>query len=223
VRRITKAALGGVAGCALVLGGTQAASGALSTILKIHEESGDFSTLTAQPLDSAKAKITIAEGTSSTGKSITTFSVRLTGIDPTTTEGKKLGAHLHMGECVEGDSVPRPGSRAGPHYNDEVATEGKVLPTTALPDPPNAAVVSSDTEVWFEFVADAEGMAYDETTVNFTPDDSDPAWVPGVMSVVVHVRETNTAHNVPFYGAIVGDAGARQACFPLAVPDHWAD
>ena len=30
VRRITKAALGGLAGCALVLGGTQAASGALS-------------------------------------------------------------------------------------------------------------------------------------------------------------------------------------------------
>ena len=64
LKRITKAALGGLAGCALVLGGTQAASGALSEILRIHED--DLADLlmepTAGPLDSAKATITISQG-----------------------------------------------------------------------------------------------------------------------------------------------------------------
>jgi Cu/Zn superoxide dismutase len=212
VRRITKAALGGLAGFALVVGGTQAATGALSEILKVREDSGDFLTSTDQPLDAAKAKITIVEGTGSS----TSFTVRITGIDPSVA-GTALGGHLHTGRCVEGDSTPKPGLQAGPHYNREVVEENKVFPASAMPGD-DIAEVSPKTEVWFDFVADAEGMAYDQTTVSFTPDDSDPLWVPGVMSIVVHVKATNTD---PLAGP-VGDAGARQACFPVSVPE-WAD
>jgi hypothetical protein len=217
VRRITKAALGGLAGCALVLGGTQVASGALSDILKIQGFAEDLATSDEGSLDSARAKITIAEGTNTEGTNTTTFSVRITGMDPSIMPGTKLGGHLHTGPCVEGF----PG-QAGPHYNDQVVNEGKIAPTTLNPYPLNPAVVSSKTEVWFEFVADAEGMAYDETTVDFVPDDSfpsNPSWVPGVMSVVVHLLETNTDYDTPHAG-IVGDAGPRQACFPVLV-DQW--
>jgi Cu/Zn superoxide dismutase len=213
VRRITKAALGGVAGCALILGGTQAASGALSTILKIREDSGDFLTATAQPLDSAKAKITINEGTDSTGGPATTFSIRVTGIDPSIA-GKTLGSHLHTGPCVEGDAGPPPGPTAGPHYNHQAAL-GDTTPD-----------VNRETEVWFDLVADSEGMAYDETTVPFVPIDSESTdtitKTPGVMSVVVHVLPTNTELGKPNVGQPAGFAGTRQACFPLSVP-QWAD
>jgi Cu/Zn superoxide dismutase len=202
LRRITKAALGGLAGCALVLGGTQVASGALSAILKIHEEADNLlaPTVTVRPLESAKTKITIVEGTDSEGRENTTFSIRVTGIGPSG-QSKILGSHLHVGECVEGS-----GLTAHDHYNSQIAAGV----------PKAEAVISRDTEVWFDLVADEEGMAYDQTTVPFVPVDSeltDPSGTPGVMSVVVHVQETNPD---------TGLAGARQACFPLLVP-QWAD
>jgi superoxide dismutase, Cu-Zn family len=199
VRRITKAALGGLAGCALVLGGTQVASGDLLDLLdglKVHKDSGDFLTSTEQPLDSAKAKITIDKGTNGT----TTFSIRVTGIDTSidpSIVGRTLGAHLHTGQCVEGDAgnpsaTPSigPGPQAGPHYNHDRATGA----TTVR--------ISRETEVWFDLVPNADGMAYDKTTVPFVPVDD------GVMSVVVHVKDTNP---------VTGGAGDRQACFPLSV------
>ena len=80
LRRITKAALGGLAGCALVLGGTGVASGELLDILKIHRDSNDVNASTVA-LDSAKAKITIDKGTDSEGRENTTFAIRVTGID----------------------------------------------------------------------------------------------------------------------------------------------
>jgi Cu/Zn superoxide dismutase len=210
VRRITKAALGGLAGCALVLGGTQVASGALSDILKIQGSAEDLLTSTEGPLDSARAKIVIEEGTDST-----TFTVRITGIAPSMEEGTKLGGHLHTGPCVEGAPT-----QAGPHYNDEVVKDGKVAPTMQVPFPLNPAEVSSETEVWFEFVADAEGMAYDRTTVDFIPDDSDPDPNPGDMSVVVHALPTQTEFGNPTALQPAGYAGARWACFPVSVP-RW--
>jgi superoxide dismutase, Cu-Zn family len=191
VRRITKAALGGLAGCALVLGGTQVASGALSEILKIHDDSNDLLT-TPGPLDSAQANITIGQGTNST-----TFAIRVTGIDPLTVD-TTLGSHLHVGECVEGD-----GGAAGPHYNDDVVVGGKEFPVLGKKVGPHTAEVSPNTEVWFDLPPDREGMAYDETTVPFVPVDPD-----GVMSIVVHVLPTNPE---------TGAAGTRQACFPLSV------
>jgi Cu/Zn superoxide dismutase len=195
LRRITKAALGGLAGCALALGGTQAASGDLLDILKVHGDSGDFLTSTDQPLDSAKAKITIDKAASST-----TFKIRVTGIDTSIAGSPMLGAHLHTGDCVEGDisGNPPPGGKAGPHYNDDVA-HGR-----------SPAMVNTDTEVWFDLAPNEEGMAYDETTVPFVPVDVDRDHV---MAVVVHVNPTNTD---PAKGT-VGGAGMRQACFPLSV------
>jgi superoxide dismutase, Cu-Zn family len=216
LRRITKAALGGVAGCALVLGGTQVASGALTNILKIQGFAEDLSTTTEGALDSARAKIVIAED-KTTDTPRTTFTVRITGIDPKF-EGTKLGGHLHTGPCVE--DAP---TQAGPHYNDEVVKDGKVAPTMQNPFPLNPAEVSSNTEVWFEFVANADGMAYDSTTVNFIPDDSVPDPNPGDMSVVVHALPTQTEYGNPTALQPAGYAGARWACFPVSVPQWGID
>jgi hypothetical protein len=191
LKRITKAALGGVAGCALALGGTGVASGLDG--LRILEDARVVSTTTAA-LDDANANITIKKGTNSLGEPLTTFSIRVTGIDVSGIDFSKpvspLGSHLHTDECVKGDLG---GFQAGPHYNHDAA-----LGITPV-------MISPDTEVWFDLVPDEEGMAYDETTVPFVPIDSD-----GVMSVVVHVLPTNP---------LTGLAGARQACFPLKVSE----
>jgi Cu/Zn superoxide dismutase len=197
VRRITKAALGGFAGFALIIGAAQVANADLEAKYWFRDTLTDL--LTADgPFDSAKAKITIAEKT----KGTTTFRIRIRGIDPSIA-GTTLGSHLHTGPCVEGDfgtpaadGVPAviPGAQAGPHYNNDVATGH--TPVTIGPD----------TEVWFGLVPDEEGIASDETTVPFVPTDAD-----GVMSVVVHVLPTNPND---------GKAGDRQACFPLSVP-QW--
>jgi Cu/Zn superoxide dismutase len=211
VRRITKAALGGLAGCALVLGGTELASGSLTSILKVHREAHDVHIETVA-LDKAKAKIKITEGADTT-----TFSIRVTGITGAV-PGTELGSHLHTGKCVDGDygdplaTPPVPaGSQAGPHYNHEVIIGGKAFPGPGVLDP---ATINDQTEVWFKLMPDAEGMAYDETTVRFVPVDSD-----GEMAIVIHVLPTNTQLNYPNPGG-VGFAGARQACFPVAVP-QW--
>jgi hypothetical protein len=188
LRRITKVALGGLAGCALALGGTQLAAGLdnlriLEDARVLHQD---------KMLDDAKAKITINKATDSTGRPVTLFSIRVTGIDVSGIDFSKpvppLGSHLHTDECVKGDLG---GAEAGPHYNHDVA-----LGNTPVR-------ISTETEVWFDLVPDTEGMAYDEVTVPFVPIDSD-----GVMSVVVHVAPTNP---------VTGGAGARQACFPLSV------
>jgi hypothetical protein len=106
---------------------------------------------------------------------------------------------------VEGDygdlsttPATQPGAKAGPHYNHDVGAEGKTGTDSEI---------SPNTEVWFDLVPDQEGVAVDETTVNFRPVDPD-----GVMSVVIHDGPTN-----PTSGA----AGKfRQACFPVSVP-QW--
>jgi Cu/Zn superoxide dismutase len=206
VRRITKAVLGGLAGSALVLGGTQAASAALEAKFWFRDGLTDL-LKTEGPFDSAKAKITIAERTN--GR--TTFRIRVRGIDPSIA-GSTLGSHLHTGKCVEGDfgnpdaDVPAiPGGQAGPHYNHDVVVGGKKFPAAGVA-PEDTARIGPETEVWFDLVTDEGGVAGDETTVPFVPVDPD-----GVMSVVVHVASTN-----PDTGA----AGTRQACFPLSVP-QW--
>jgi Cu/Zn superoxide dismutase len=206
MRRITKAALGGIAGGALILAGTQAAGGALTGIYKYTRDSlTDLTTSAAGPFDSAKAAITVDVGTDST-----TFTIRLTGIgtgtytsatgDTYSVVGTTLGSHLHTGPCIEGT-----GGSAGPHYNHDVVVGGKEFPVPGERiHPQRTAEVSPDTEVWFDLVPNEAGEAYDETTVPFVPVDPD-----GVMSVVVHVAATNPE---------TGAAGARQACFPLSVP-----
>jgi hypothetical protein len=212
VRRITKAALGGIAGCALAVGGAGVASGELLDILKIHRDSNDVYTGTVA-LDAAKAKITIDKGTDSKGRENTTFTIRVTnidlnGIDPAMV-GQPLGSHLHVGKCVEGDfgnptATPStaPGGQALGHYNHDVHYFHKAFPKPGELPSETVAEVSPKTEVWFDLLPDAEGMAYDKTTVPFVPVDQD-----GEMSVVVHVSYTKPD----------GSAGTRQACFPLDV------
>jgi hypothetical protein len=196
LKRITKAALGGLAGCALALGGTQVASGVLSTIFR--EQSGDL--LAAEgPFDMAKATISIA-----VDGNTTTFNIDLTKIDPSQLDPLQpvLGSHLHTGPCVEGD-----GGSAGPHYNHDVVTNNKRFPVPGeLKTYGYTADISTSTEVWFDLEPHADGNASDasdETTVPFVPVDPD-----GVMSVVVHAKGTNPT---------TGTAGDRQACFPLSV------
>jgi hypothetical protein len=198
VKRIAKAVLGGVAGGALVLGGTQAASGALGDLLRIEDDSNDLQTSMDNPLDSARAMITIGQGTTDT-----TFTIRVTGIDMSELEPSSttFGSHLHTGPCIEGD-----GTAAGPHYNNDVVVGGMDFPVPGKKPGPHTAEVSPNTEVWFDVIPDDGGVAYDVTTVPFVPVDPD-----GVMSVVVHVSFTNPE---------TGAAGARQACFPLSVP-QW--
>jgi Cu/Zn superoxide dismutase len=193
VRRITKAVLGGVAGSALALGGSQAASGVLSTIFR--EQSENLLT-TSGPFDAAKAKISIVVD----GDKSTTFKIDLTKIDSSIIDPsiETLGSHLHTGPCVEGL-----GTSAGPHYNHDVVVRKKEWPVPGQKTYGYTAEVSSSTEVWFDLTPDPAGVASDETTVPFVPRDTD-----GVMSVVVHVRPTNPE---------TGAAGARQACFPLSV------
>jgi Cu/Zn superoxide dismutase len=198
LRRITKAALGGVAGCALALGGTQVASGVLSTIFR--EQSENLLVNSGGPFDYAKATLTIAvEGNS------TTFNLDLTKIDPSIA-GSKLGSHLHTGPCVE-----ESGGSAGPHYNHEVVTDKNKTFPVGEKTYGYTAEVSPTTEVWFDLITDAEGKASDETTVPFVPVDPD-----GVMSVVVHRLETNTAFGIPNANQVAGYAGTRQACFPVS-------
>lgn len=97
------------------------------------------------------------------------------------------------------------------HYNKEVVVDGKAFPTLGQIPSTTIAEVSPKTEVWFDLLPNADGMAYDVTTVPFVPVDDD-----GEMSVVVHVQQTNTADNTPNLG-VVGFASTRQACFPLDV------
>src|SRR4029453_17209525 len=52
-----------------------------------------------------------------------------------------------------------------------------------------------------------DGAASDQVTVPFVPVDLD-----GFMSIVIHAESTDED---------TGLAGARQACFPLAVPKDW--
>jgi Cu/Zn superoxide dismutase len=191
LRRITKAALGGVAGCALVLGGTQAAVAAY----EVYGDGGGLIDLrpTAEgPFDGASVSLQVKQSGDGTN-----FVLDVTGIDASGA-GVVYGAHLHTRACNDTTE----GAPAGPHYNDDVVYN-------RLP-----AEISRRTEVWFDLVPGADGLAEDDivardsTTVKFVPVDPD-----GVMSIVVHVAETD--HKT-------GLAGARAACFTLLDASEWA-
>jgi Cu/Zn superoxide dismutase len=167
VRRITKAALGGLAGFGLILGATLSANGA-STTAEYSGDLVDLQTLAGQPdgpFDSAKARVVIEETLVDTE-----FSIRVTSIN-SAVPGHVFGAHLHTGPCVEGD-----GAAAGPHYNTDLSAGVKL----------KKAEISPETEVWFALAPDEEGMAFHVTTVPFAPVDSD-----GIMSVVFHALSTD--------------------------------
>jgi hypothetical protein len=104
VRRITKAVLGGLAGSALVLGGTQAASAALEAKFWFNHDLKDLSTEQVGPFDWATAKTTITQRTKKT-----TFRLHVRGIDPSAA-GETFAAHLHVGPC---------GTNTGGHYKND--------------------------------------------------------------------------------------------------------
>jgi hypothetical protein len=201
MRRITKAALGGVAGCALILGATQVATG-VSTVTTHGGKLVDYQEKTG-PLDRASAALQVTSSKGQTG-----FKLSVNGIDRSAA-GKEIGAHLHTGPCVEGDyAIVDPvtgkvlkaaGSQAGPHYNHD-----RVLGDL----PPD---INTKTEVWFDLVPNARGDWTGEATVYFKPVDS--TLIPGVMSIVIHVLPTDPK---------TGGAGDRQACFPLNDVSAWA-
>jgi Cu/Zn superoxide dismutase len=206
VRRITKAALGGVAGCALVLGGTQVAMSAVNYFLYPDPAQGyEYEQLVDLPaygpFDGAKADLRLK--TSPTG---TNFKLEVRDIAGA--DGDVFGAHLHTYACNEAPQEgPGAGQLGGPHYNDEVVVGGKAFPKPGEPPSDTIAEVSPDTEVWFSFVPNAHGSATADATVPFVPVDPD-----GKMSIVVHLLATDPA---------TGSAGGRQACFPIDA-SKWA-
>ena len=191
MRRITKAAIGGLAVCALALGGTQVASGSLlkqlfSGALVDLDTDGPALPVTTGAFDSAKASVKVTD-TSGGG---TAFSIRVKGID-LAFAGQTFVSHLHTGSCA----VEYPGG-AGGHYQH------------ADPDLTNLR----EKEVWFDIVPNEEGVAVDRTVVPFVPKDINNGVDGGVMSIVIHAKATDPK---------TGAAGAREVCLPLEVDDSW--
>ena len=119
---MTKAALGGLAGCALIIGATQSAGSVEGlTTYSFAGPLRDLQTGTDSAFESARAQVKITE----TADGTWTWWIRIRGIEYV--EGIEYHSHLHVGACVE-DS----GDSAGPHYNN---TGGAASPVT---------------EVWFE-------------------------------------------------------------------------
>jgi hypothetical protein len=179
VKRITKAALGGIAGCALILGATQAAIGESKYIVYTWgpEKVTDLRPAEpAGPLDGASASLRIIESPDEG----TGFRLRVTGID-SSWEGHDFGAHLHLGLCETLDSTST-------HYVDP----------GDLPFPEN--------EVWFDLVTDDEGVANDETWVQFVPIDKFPSG----MSIVIHRDRA----------ALPTIASQKEVCLPVDV-NRW--
>jgi Cu-Zn family superoxide dismutase len=167
MRRISKAALGGIAGGALILAATQTATG-LAPILNFLYSDEVVDLPAEGAFDAASANLTVKVAPDGTN-----FRLDVTGIDPSAADDVSgVGAHLHTGECKKQD-----GALAGPHYNHEVV---------ALGVPAREAEISPETEVWFHLVPSTHGEATDSTFVPFLPVDPD-----GVMSIVVHVAATN--------------------------------
>jgi Cu/Zn superoxide dismutase len=193
LRRIIKAALGGVASCALILGATQAATGSLVEDYEHSDFLVDLNTAPG-PFDGEEAKATLR--IKKNLEDGTEFTLLVEGIDPSAS-GVEFGSHLHIGPCVENKPLLALG-----HYNDDLAPPVD-LTREAL----------HKTEVWFDLVPDDHGNANDDTTVPFVPRDTEDPFSVGVMSVVIHVAPTD--HQT-------GSASGRQACLPLDDVSRWA-
>ena len=226
MRRFIRAALGGLAGCALILGASQAANGhsANMTYLLNGVKTGDFQDAVG-PFDGALGTLRViqAPDDAATGFKLTVEHINVEDFE--WAAGQEFGAHLHTGPCVDEDyAIPaqpatdsqpatpaKPaGWQAGPHYNHEKATTGNLAPA-----------VNTQTEVWFNLVPNDHGEATDDTKVNFVPTDNSPDFIPGQMSIVIHALPTNTEPGIPTAGQPAGYAGARWACFQLLTPE-WA-
>jgi len=189
VNRITKAALGGIAGCALVLGGTQAAIG--DSIRQFFSgkvfdlDSAGARAGTTGAFDSAKALLKMTE----TSEGSTTLWLRVKGID-VDFAGKTFGSHLHTGVCDP--TAEDPYNAVGPHFK---------LPL----DPENQSQAPlREREVWFDLIPNEDGVAVDKSLVPVVPWDLDD----GVMSIVIHAQATDEG---------TGLAGSKEVCLPVDV------
>jgi hypothetical protein len=169
VRRITKAAVGSAAGCALILGATQMSSGE-SPIVKLPFW-GTLTDLNTAPVipdpaettfDKAKATLRIME----TPEDGTSFKLTVEGIDESAA-GTKFGSHLHTGVCKQ------------PTLEDLDPTKGHYMHDPELGATPT-------NEVWFDVVPSDNGVATDDAFVAFVPVDDD-----GLMSIVIHQKATD--------------------------------
>jgi hypothetical protein len=195
VNRITKAAIGGLAGCALALGGMQAASG--ETLLQqvfpgwLNDLDTNQLKGTEGAFDSAKAKLKVVEA--STG--ITTFTLEVRDINTELVDqGQVFGSHLHVGRCETNgyDGV-------GPHFKRPADYLGQPL---------------SKREVWFDLTVEGdEAVAQAERP--FVPEDAAP--VDGYMSIVIHRDPTDDIPGSPTEGS----AGPKEVCLPLDVRTTW--
>lgn len=156
MRRITKAALGGLAGCALIIGATQAANASVDYFYR-SGNGVDLQPATTSPFDSAEMTLRIKEATDASN-----FKLTVEGIDASTANPVH-GAHLHVGACAGDPAALNP----GPHFQHVIG--GGVTPLN---------------EVWFDLVTNDHGVATDSTTVPFVPVDNDGT--PGAMSIVIH-------------------------------------
>ena len=163
MKRITKAALGGLAGCAMIIGATQAANG---------EPPLEFSSRIAVPLVSMSSSEPSAAAFLTNPAEVnleikqapeaTNFKITVNGIIKAATNPVH-GAHLHVGPC------PQPGGTdtTSGHYKDDK----------------NIGVAVAENEVWFDLETNIFGTATDSTTAKFVPVDGD-----GVMSIVIHAH-----------------------------------
>jgi hypothetical protein len=162
VRRITKAALGGVAGCAMILGATQAANG--TPPLEFYSRDAvRLIPMSSSAFDGANVTLEIKQAPDATNFKITVREIVKSETNPV------HGAHLHNGPCPE---VPLGADTTLGHYKDNTDI------TAAI----------AENEVWFDLEVNASGEATDSTTAQFVPEDrtflTDP--VPGQMSIVIH-------------------------------------
>jgi hypothetical protein len=195
LKRITKAALGGLAGCALVLGGVQSASGEtlLQQVFPGWLIDLDINGLrgTTGAFDSAKAKLKVIEASDGN----TTFSIELRGINPDFAN-QEFGSHLHVGGCETDDDTG-----TGGHYAHPA-------------DPNNPTQPLREREVWFDLVPNEDGVAVDQTMRPFVPEDE------GVMSIVIHAQDTAEPGDPA--GRKEGSAGPKEVCLPVDVSTTWA-
>jgi len=162
VKRITKAALGGLAGCAMIIGASQAANGEPS--LEFYSPPGDLVVMSSSAFDNAVVTLDIKEAPDATN-----FKITVEKID-TSTANAVHGAHLHNGPCPE--KKDRDTDTTLGHYKHDSSI----------------TFATSYNEVWFDLETNVFGVATASTTVKFVPVDkpfsADPD--PGEMSIVIH-------------------------------------
>jgi hypothetical protein len=198
VRRITKAALGGLAGGAMILGATQAANGAPP--LEFYSPEAELVIMKSSGFgvvdgDGVVDRDSVAEVTLEIKEApeATNFKITVENIDKSQTNPVH-GAHLHNGPCPDPEGTAD--TTLG-HYKDDSSI------SAAMPE----------NEVWFDLETNASGVATDSTTVQFIPVDkpiltgSAPDLVPGDMSIVIHEQSAATPTS----------SSPKLACFPLKV------